>query len=187
MPDRAPAKAVVFAAVDSCSGSPICGIAAQLLAEKVSDSVCLVQANSGTPLLPRVSAGNNHQGRGDSLRPEAAVRSFAKQRGPDNLWLLSLDDSLNLLNSDRMQQGMERLRKEFSYVVIDAPPLNVCADGMMMGRLTDGVVLVLEANATRREGALRVAESLRAANVPLLGAVLNNRTFPIPAAIYERL
>jgi len=58
---------------------------------------------------------------------------------------------------------------------------------MVLGRMVDGVVLVLEANSTRREVALRVTESLKAMNIPVLGAVLNNRTFPIPAAVYKRL
>jgi len=48
-------------------------------------------------------------------------------------------------------------------------------------------VLVLEANATRKDAARRVKEILDAANVRVLGVVLNNRTFPIPDAIYQRL
>jgi Mrp family chromosome partitioning ATPase len=47
--------------------------------------------------------------------------------------------------------------------------------------------LVLEANSTRREAALQVAENLRAANIRILGAVLNKRTFPIPETLYNRL
>jgi Mrp family chromosome partitioning ATPase len=53
--------------------------------------------------------------------------------------------------------------------------------------LTDGFILVVEANATRREAALQVAENLRAANVRILGAVLNQRTFPIPEKLYSKL
>jgi Mrp family chromosome partitioning ATPase len=57
----------------------------------------------------------------------------------------------------------------------------------MIGRLADGVVLVIEAHATRREAARKVKESLEAANVRLLGAVLNKRTFPIPEVLYNRI
>ena len=68
-----------------------------------------------------------------------------------------------------------------------APPLSAYADGLILSRLVDGVVLVLEANGTRREAALRVTDSLRKSKIPVLGAVLNNRTFPIPATLYKRL
>jgi len=185
-------KSVMFAAIDSGSGcSLLCAITARLLAENVSGSVCLVHANFRTPPAPGLLGGENHHGLADSLRQTGAVRDYAKRAGRDNLWLLSSgslqDDSLNLLTSDRIKERMVELRNEFSFVLIDAPPLNAYADGMAIGRLADGVVLVLEANATRREAALRVTESLRTAGIPVLGAVLNKRTFPIPAALYKRI
>jgi hypothetical protein len=51
----------------------------------------------------------------------------------------------------------------------------------------DGAVLVIDANHTRREAALRAKEILVQWNVNILGAVLDNRTFPVPEAIYRRL
>src|SRR5437016_3130241 len=46
---------------------------------------------------------------------------------------------------------------------------------------------VLAASSSRREAARSAVEKLKAANVPLLGAVLNKRTFPIPDLIYSKL
>jgi Mrp family chromosome partitioning ATPase len=79
------------------------------------------------------------------------------------------------------------LRKEFGYLLVDAPPLGADIIASVLGQVTDGVVLVLEAHATRRATARRAKETLEAANVPLLGTVLNNRTFPIPEKLYRRL
>lgn len=189
---QAPPKAVMFAAIDAGKGcSWLCAITAKLLAESVAGSVCLVEGNFRAPSLPWVFGVDNHHGLADSLRKEGAIRGFAKQAGRDNLWLLSSgalgNDSLGLLNCGRMKERIAELRNEFDYLLIDAPPLNAYADGLIFGRLADGVVLVLEANTTRREAALRVTESLRAMKIPVLGAVLNNRTFPIPEAVYKRL
>jgi Mrp family chromosome partitioning ATPase len=63
----------------------------------------------------------------------------------------------------------------------------MCREAMLVGTLVDGAVMVVQANVTRREAAKRVADDLRAASARLLGAVLSNRTFPIPAPIYRRL
>jgi receptor protein-tyrosine kinase len=190
--EQTPPKAVVFAAIDSGNGcTRLCAITAQLLAENVGGSVCLVEGNFRTPSLPDLFGVDNHHGLADSLRQEGAIRGFAKQAGRDNVWLLSSGslgrDPVNLLNCDRMKARIAELRSAFDYVLIDAPPLNSYADAMVFGRLADGVVLVLEANVTRREAALRVAERLQATRIPVLGAVLNKRTFPIPWALYKRL
>ena len=49
------------------------------------------------------------------------------------------------------------------------------------------VVLVVQANSTRREAARKGKESLDSANVRLLGVVLNERTFPIPEVLYRKI
>jgi len=65
--------------------------------------------------------------------------------------------------------------------------MNVCNHAMMFGGLLDGVVLVIKANSSRRDSARDAVQELRSANVRVLGAVLNKRTFPIPERIYKRL
>jgi Mrp family chromosome partitioning ATPase len=126
----------------------------------------------------------------DSLELGGSIRQFARSIGPENLWLLAagaiVQDSAVQLNSDRLKDRLLELREEFDYLVVNAPSLNAFADGMVLGRTVDGVVLVLEADTTRREAAVRVTEGLRSSRIPILGAVLNNRTFPIPAVLYKR-
>jgi len=184
-------RAVVFAAIDSGSGcSRVCVHAAQMLAANVSGSVCLVDANFRTPSLPNAFGTTNHYGLADALRTEKPLRGFVKALDR-NLWLVSCgsagEASTNLLHSEQMKRRFGELRKEFDYVLIDAPPLNTYSEGFALGQLADGLVLVLEANATRRETATKVTERLNATEVKILGAVLNKRTFPIPDSLYRRL
>jgi capsular exopolysaccharide synthesis family protein len=188
----APHRVVLFASVDSRSGcSLICIGAAHTLAHNSSGSVCLVDANFRAPSLPEAFGTANHYGLSDSLRKEGPVRNFAKPLLPRNLWLLSCgsaaNESTGMLNSEEMKSRIQELRNEFDYVLLDAPPLGTYADAVALGQLADGVVLVLEANSTKREAAVRVAENLRAANVKILGAVFNKRTFPIPESLYQLL
>jgi succinoglycan biosynthesis transport protein ExoP len=191
-PDKAAPKAVLFASIDSSTGCNwLCVIVARLLAQRVPGSVCLVDGNFRTPSLPETLGLSCDHGLIDSLQQGGSIRGFVKPVGSENLAVLpagaNRQDATLLLNSDCMKERFSELRREFDYVVVNAPPLNAFADGIVLGRLVDGVVLVLEANATRREAAVRVAESLKAMKIPILGAVLNNRTFPIPAAVYKRL
>jgi Mrp family chromosome partitioning ATPase len=191
-PELAPPKAVMFAAIDTNSGcSRLCAATAELLAESVTGSVCLVDGNFRAPSLPGLLGMDNLHGFADALRQTGPIREFARQVRRGNLWLLSSgsleQDALSLLNCDRMKQRIAELRSEFDYLIFDVPPLHAYADAMVFGRLVDGALLVLEANSTRRESALRVAESLRNTKIPVLGAVLNSRTFPIPGMLYKRL
>lgn len=185
-------RAVVFAGIDPGDGcSRICADTAKTLARNVSGSVCLVDANLRSPSLHRFFGVTNHHGLADALHQEGTIRDFTQQLRPDNLWLLSCgsgeSDSASLLSSDRLKTRLAELRKEFDYVLINVPPVILDGTATQLGPLVDGVILVVEANFTHREVARKTKESLEFANVRLLGAVLNNRTFPIPGAIYSRL
>ena len=88
---------------------------------------------------------------------------------------------------DDVQSWISGLPAEFAHVVISAPPVGLYADAALLAREADGVVLVLEANATRWRTARKAKQALKAPNVRVLGTVLNNRTFPIPEKIYRFL
>jgi receptor protein-tyrosine kinase len=86
-----------------------------------------------------------------------------------------------------MRVMIKDLRDEFEHVVINAPPVGLYSDAALLGQNADGLVLVLEANSTRRVAARKAKLALEASNVLVLGTVLNNRTFPIPEKIYRLL
>jgi Mrp family chromosome partitioning ATPase len=185
-------RVVVFAGIDHGNGcSQICASVAETLAKNTPGSVCLLEANFRSSSLPAFFGTTNHHGFADALLREGPIRSFAKQVSRDNLWLISSGslaaDSPNPLGLGGVKNRIAELRSEFDFVIIDAPPLTRYADAISLGQLTDGLVLVLEANSTRREAAVAAAESLRSSQIKILGAVLNKRTFPIPESIYSRL
>jgi len=150
-----------------------------------------VDANLRSPSLPELFGVTNHFGLTDALNRKGSIRDFTKVVGSENLRLLTCGSlatgSRGLLNSEAMKARVAELRSEFDYVLIDSPPLNTYSDGVAVGQLADGLVLVLEANSTRREAATQVTENLRVAQIRILGAVLNKRTFPIPGFLYDRL
>jgi Mrp family chromosome partitioning ATPase len=186
-------RAILFAGIDRGDGcSRICVEAARILAANTSASVCLVDANLRTPSLPGLLGVPESGGLVNSLLEEGGIRNFAKQLKPSNLWLLSggttlKPESHRLLNSDRLKVRLQELRKEFDYILIDSPALNLYADALTVGRVADGVVVILQADSTRRESALKGLQTLRNAQIEVLGAVLNRRTFPIPEFVYRRL
>lgn len=187
-----PPRAVVFAGIDHGNGcSQLCAQTAETLASNTRGSICLVDANLRSPSLPQLFSTANHYGLTDALRQEGPIRSFTKPLGVRNISLLSCGsigaDAPSLLTSERLKNRFAELRKEFDFVLVDAPPLSRYADAITLGQVTDGFVLVLEANATRREVAQMAADSLRAAQIRILGAVLNKRTFPIPSLLYQKL
>ena len=186
--DHAGAKKVVFCGVDEAKGSTLlCAHVARSLAEQTQSQVCVVDANlraiTTSPLFDLPEPDGTPQSKFTN-------QTTSYQRVTDNLWLASKDSmALNggIPTLDQMRVKIKDLGDEFGFVVINAPPIGLYSDATLLGQIANGVVLVLEAHSTRRSAARRAKLALEAANVLVLGTVLNNRKFPIPEKIYRML
>jgi protein-tyrosine kinase len=185
-------RVIVVSGTESGAGcSWVCARMAEVLASQVTASVCVVDANLSAPGLHTQFQTENIHGLSDALHDPESIRRFARPFGRENLSLITSGadsaDRPALINSDRMRMRIVELRQEFHYVLIDAPAINTANDGIVLGRVADGVVVVIKANSSRREIARKAIQELENAKVRVLGAVLNQRTFPIPQGIYNRL
>ncbi len=84
-----------------------------------------------------------------------------------------MEERPDLLYSSRMAELIEKLRHDYDVVLIDTPPLLHLPDARIIGRLSDGVILVLRAGRARWESALAVERRLSEDGIPIVGTVLN--------------
>ena len=82
-------------------------------------------------------------------------------------------DPTSLLDSEQFQKFIDKVREDFDYVIIDAPPLGVVIDAVIIGKYTDGAVIVIEQGVIKRKIVQDVIKQLKRGEVRILGAVLN--------------
>jgi hypothetical protein len=190
MPETPDTAAVSFAAVDiSAALNDICARAAVLMAQS-SASVCAVDADFSMPTLGKYFGIERRRGLADALVMPGPVESFGQRLSS----ALTVFPSGNIGSeaqgaelSSAMSSRFAELRAKFDYVLIQSPILSRLPQASFVARLSDGVVLILEANTTRRDSATKLKHELQQSKVVVLGAVLNNRTFPIPPKLYSKL
>ncbi len=185
-------RLVVFSATEHGNGcTSVCIQVAEALAAQQRGTVCLVDASLPSPALHHYFGVGNEYGLSDALLQSGPIRRYVHEVPDKNLWLMSagsvLSDLYGLASPDKLRTRLMELCSEYTHVLIDAPPVNASADSLLLGEMADGLVLIIEANRTRREVALKAKETLEAAGVKLLGAILNKRTYPIPAVLYKRI
>ncbi len=81
--------------------------------------------------------------------------------------------SSRMLHSPRISELLQQVRKEFDMVLIDTPPALPMPDARVLGRLVDGVVLVVRASRTNKDTIASVSQRLLEDGTRVLGAVLN--------------
>ena len=88
-----------------------------------------------------------------------------------------LGATAQLLNSGRGRSLFRQLATDFDVTVVDSPPLNMVADGVLLASVSDGVLIVARAGSTSADALALGMEQLRAVNAPVLGALLNDIDF----------
>jgi polysaccharide biosynthesis transport protein len=185
-------RTVVFAGVEHGDGcSWVCARAGEALASQAYGKVCLVDANFESPMLHRYFGIDIKRQPAGAIVQQGPVLNLAQPLDGGNLWLLSgsamASGPFGFMNRETLKGPFESIGSEFSHVIVDSPPVNESNDAVTLGRMADGVVLVLAAHTTHREAARRAVATLTEAKVRILGAVLNKRTFPVPEGLYRRL
>lgn len=82
---------------------------------------------------------------------------------------------------------IDLLKSEFDYTIIDCPSLKESGDLLSVAPFVDGVILVIEANRTRRDEPRQAEQSIAAAGGTLLGYILNKRKEEIPNWLDRKL
>jgi Mrp family chromosome partitioning ATPase len=81
----------------------------------------------------------------------------------------------------------DKLADTFNYILIDAPSAADASWSPSIASMTDGVVLVVEAERTRWPVALNAKQEFESSGAKVIGVFLNKRRFYIPPRIYRRI
>ena len=79
-----------------------------------------------------------------------------------------------LLGSDQMSKLIKILSERFTHIVIDSPPVNSFTDGVLIGSMVDGVLLVVHGGKSSRDIVRRSRQLLIDVGAKIVGVVLNN-------------
>jgi len=150
---------------------------------EIGRKVLLIEGDLRRPRLHKVFGASNSWGLSDLLWTNASldtvpITEMVRETEVSGLWLLPGGSCgvtpSNLFYSPQMLRLLKRLRAEFDMILIDAPPMIHLADARVLGRLADGVILVVRAGQTTTESALFARQRFAEDGTRVLGTVLNS-------------
>lgn len=78
-----------------------------------------------------------------------------------------------LIDSHHMAVLLEEFHQAYDYVLIDSPPLAVAADALLLGKMTDGILLVTRPGLVDTGSAQSARDALERSGQKVLGLVIN--------------
>lgn len=147
-----------------------------VLAQK-EKKVLLIDADLRKPNLHIAFNVSNYRGLTDVLTKNAELEDAIISTHIPNLYILPSGflppNPSELLDSNKMEQLIEKLSTMADYVIFDTPPILLITDPQLIAKNCDGVVMVVLSGKTQKAQVTSAKHLLEKTNSKLLGVVLN--------------
>lgn len=104
-------------------------------------------------------------------------RGIVKLR--NNLWFLPAGtvppNPSELLGTNRMAKIMAEVEKNFDFVIVDAPPIGIVADPLVLSPLVDGFIMVVRKNMAKKDEIDRCIRNMKKSGTKMLGFIMTTQ------------
>jgi polysaccharide biosynthesis transport protein len=144
--------------------------------------VLIMDCDLRKPRVHSVFESDKFPGLSDYLFNNVTLEDITKRTPMDNLYYITSGtippNPSELLGSVQMKQFINKLKEIYDIIIVDSPPFITVTDSEILYNITDGTILVCQANKTPAEAFWKTYERL-CKKYPhhLLGVVLNNFNF----------
>lgn len=139
--------------------------------------VLIVDADMRKPRLHNVFNKSNDAGFSNYLAGQADLRKVIQKTDIDNVSLVTggiiMPNPSELLAGHRTMEFINKTKTEFDYVLFDSPPVSMLTDSLILGRITDGIIIVIESGKTSKKMLLRIYQLLSETKTKVAGMILN--------------
>jgi len=147
------------------------------LSQQIDGTVLLVDADLRKPSIHDLFELDVEGGLSEYLRKKVALPDILVNPGIPRLVILPggkpADNSSELLGAPRMQSLVKEIKERYPdrFIIFDSPPLLTSADPLVLARYMDGIIIVVEAEKTKKDDLARIFELLK--DRPVIGTVFN--------------
>jgi capsular exopolysaccharide synthesis family protein len=172
-----PPRVIVLTSPGAAEGkSTTCANLSVVLAQ-AGKSVLVVDCDLRAPALHKFFGLRNIRGIMDVLAGEYGLEEVCTEAFP-RLKLISAGpvppNPAEVLGTKRFTDFVDQARREFDYIMLDASPVGLVSDPAILAAMADGVLLVFDAQNTRKGSVRQSTQSLATVGANVLGTVMTN-------------
>jgi polysaccharide biosynthesis transport protein len=138
--------------------------------------VLLIDADMRCPAQHEIWNIPNKMGLSDVISGDTEFSVIVRKESP-NLHILTAGNQPSnpvvLLSSKQMTSLMKELSKVYDFIIIDTPPLLVAADSAILGRMSDGLLMIVRPEVARQDSISRAKDMLGQLGQKVLGQIVN--------------
>lgn len=190
--DKQPVKTILVTSCSPLEGKTVSSISMALsLSIEANAKVVLIEGNMSSPRIHELFNIDTVPGLSDLLISRSNLNEIMRKTEFKNLTIIpsgsDISKKLDVFETERLQNLIGSLKKEFDYVIVDGQSVSGSSDVSIISKYFDGVVFVVECEKTRWEVLQQSKEKIKGVGGNILGVVLNKRLYYIPEKIYGKI
>lgn len=140
--------------------------------------ILLVDADFRKPSIHKIFKTDNHRGLTSLLKnPLLSSRHLIQFNAANNLNILPSGpiptNPSELLNSNRMDDVINELERNYDVIVYDMPPVLSVTDAQIVSGKVDGTIFIISKGYVTEEDVMKAGELLSIVDAKILGAIIN--------------
>jgi len=168
-----------------------------LLSKQASCKTLLIDMNFANPTVSKLFAISNEPGIADILEINPTA---GKNKGQLSDIIHHIDNNFDIITAGKMEMNptaltnehefvdiINKLKEMYSVILVDSSNIKNNKYIEKLSQILDGTIIVISEGKVKKQIIENTLSIIRRKNVNVVGAILNNRKFPIPEFIYKRL
>lgn len=141
--------------------------------------VLLIDMDMRLPSIAKKLKIENKLGLSDYLIGNATLRDVIKQTDKYTNWDIMFSGSIppapsELIGSDAMERLINRLEKEYDFIIIDLPPVNIVSDALVAKDILDGYIITVRQDYSDKHSLADCMRQLAFLDANILGFVMTD-------------
>lgn len=169
-------RSFVFTSAGPAEGKSTTAANLAIAIAQAGSTVCLVDGDLRKPRVADLMGVEGGVGVTDVLIGRVSLGDALQGWGQPNLFILPAGhrppNPSELLGSSEMQQLLNKLKGQFDYVIVDAPPVLVVTDAALIAKEVSGALMVAGSGIVRKEPFREALVAMDQIDARVLGIVM---------------
>ncbi|MBQ7725643.1 MAG: CpsD/CapB family tyrosine-protein kinase [Clostridia bacterium] len=178
--DKNNKKLIAFSSPFASEGKSTTAINLAISFAQLNKKVLLIDADAHRPTVHSKMKLKNESGLLTVLSGEISFEDAVQQYSPALDVLTSgalVSNPTELLHSNALVELFDKVRGEYDYILVDAPPVNLLSDAQIVAQRCDGMILLVRAGITTHDALRRALANAQSLYIDVLGIILNGTDY----------
>ena len=183
-----PPQTLLFTSAMHGEGKTVTTVNTAIVLAQMGARVLLIDADLRRARCHEILGVQRRQGITDILTGRGEPHELIQSTSIPELFFLSRGSTppnpTDLVGSKKMQDTLRALSERYDYILLDSPPVMAVSDAVLLSTMVEGVILVINVQATPKRLLREARARLNYARAKMLGTVLNRAELRAGAYAY---